>query len=115
HRAAGFAEIVRYAPAGPPEAPGGDVPQTSFSPCVDVELRTQQHRPEAKLEGHGNYYILPPAGAPVEDQDYVVLGGKKYYVEEPYEEAGFLACRATDAPDTRHNVVYRRLMGESYV
>jgi hypothetical protein len=114
HEALGAATINRRAPTGPSNNPGWAVSSLVESTFADYEMRSDNENQQDQVTQWGSFNITLPSDSTIQEHDTLTVGGRTFFIFEVYRDSGFAACRATDRPDDRYDIVYRSNAGSVY-
>lgn len=106
HSSATLGTVNRRAPTGPSTDPGWLVSSTAGTHYMDVELRSVSEVDEQKERFEGDFFVTLPPHASLLKWDQLLIDTKSYFVEEVYDDSGFVFVRAVQRLDPRRDFVY---------
>lgn len=106
HRTTAIATISRKAPVGPGNDPGVLVASEIGKHYADVELRSASEVEEHENDFEGDYFMMMPPHADLEEWDEVTFLGDVYMINNPYFDSGFKFARAVKRVDQRKDFTY---------
>ncbi len=110
----GPATVNRKAPTGGPSDPGWAVNTVVSNTYADYELRSSAQDNTENTLNYGDFFLFLPSDVPLQREDTVTVSGRTFYVFESYYDSGLIGARATAEPDSRVNLVYTRVTGQTY-
>lgn len=106
HKTTAIATVSRRAPTGPSNDPGVLVATQIGKHYADVELRSASETEEQENDFEGNYFLMMPPHADLEEWDEVTFKSDVYMVKTPYFDSGFRFARAVKREDPRKDFTY---------